>query len=274
MRNRGAYMTDVIGKCRRHAAGYSKGGPSRIDKHLKDSLTWEASVNQRDLREEFISSNPPTKGYLIFIENRKNGSKTTIPVLVNKEKGLVKEATSEKYGILDDVIDCLHVLTKDGNMVEWESKQIQVIDSNAHSETELQRLEEENTTRATDNNQMGRRLQGHWRKRVEKLYGSFCQVTGIKNRCLLRGSHIKRWADSTTQERLDENNGLILSVHIDAAFEFGLISFDDSGKILLSSEFSEEDMAKLNISGSEKINDLTERTRVYLKWHRERHGFH
>lgn len=90
---------------------------------------------------------------------------------------------------------------------------------------------------------------------------------------LLRASHIKRWVDSTDQERLDENNGLLLAAHIDLAFESGLISFGADGHILLSPNLAETDTRVLGVTGKEAIGDLSESTRRYLVHHRNPHGF-
>ena len=52
----------------------------------------------------------------------------------------------------------------------------------------------------------------------------------------LRASHIKPWAVATNQERLDGNNGLMLSPHVDLLFDQGYISFMRSGDVLASEE--------------------------------------
>lgn len=49
-----------------------------------------------------------------------------------------------------------------------------------------------------------------------------CAVTSLAVPDLLRASHIKPWADcSTDTERLDVFNGLLLAAHLDAAFDRG-----------------------------------------------------
>ncbi|WP_306755463.1 HNH endonuclease signature motif containing protein [Paracoccus actinidiae] len=50
----------------------------------------------------------------------------------------------------------------------------------------------------------------------------------------LRASHIKPWRASTTYEKLDGNNGLLLSLHIGHLFDQGFISFADDGALLVS----------------------------------------
>jgi putative restriction endonuclease len=62
-----------------------------------------------------------------------------------------------------------------------------------------------------------------------------CCVTGLMVPELLRASHIKPWADcSSDDERLDVFNGLLLAPHLDALFDGGWITFDDSGHAVIS----------------------------------------
>ena len=49
-------------------------------------------------------------------------------------------------------------------------------------------------------------------------------------------SHIVPWKDSSDQERRDVNNGILLSPTYDALFDKHLISFDDTGSIIISSK--------------------------------------
>ena len=69
---------------------------------------------------------------------------------------------------------------------------------------------------------MARRGQGKFRSRV-KLIEQTCRVTGVSSEDLLTASHIKRWRDSDNQERLDGNNGLFLSPHVDRLFDQGFV---------------------------------------------------
>ena len=71
------------------------------------------------------------------------------------------------------------------------------------------------------------------------------------------------------REAGDAYNGLFLAAHIDAAFEVGLISFSDTGKMLISPEFAAADRAAIGLPASAKLPHLPERTRSYLTWHRE-----
>ena len=97
--------------------------------------------------------------------------------------------------------------------------------------------------------------QGLFRKRLLEKFNSTCIISGISAKRLLIASHIKPWAVSNNDERLSEENGLLLSPTYDKLFDYGLISFSDAGMIIISSQLNASDAAKLNIvSGS--IYDL------------------
>jgi putative restriction endonuclease len=61
-----------------------------------------------------------------------------------------------------------------------------------------------------------------------------CRITGVTNPIHLRTSHCKPWRDSNNEERLDGENGLLLTPTIDHLFDRGFISFEDSGVLIVS----------------------------------------
>lgn len=109
--------------------------------------------------------------------------------------------------------------------------------------------------------------QQRFRREVLDYFDNVCPITGSS--ALLRASHIKPWSASSNEERLNPSNGLALSPTYDAAFDKGLITFDDTGSIVLSPK-SERDLKRLGITGSEKIPNLTSEHEAFLKWHREK----
>lgn len=76
--------------------------------------------------------------------------------------------------------------------------------------------------------------QGRFRRDVERLWGAGCSVSGCAMREALRASHIKPWKSSDDDERLDGENGLLLTADLDALFDKGLISFTDAGEMLVA----------------------------------------
>ena len=75
--------------------------------------------------------------------------------------------------------------------------------------------------------------QGLFKGEVARLEPS-CRLTGLAEPRHLIASHMKPWSSSTNTERLDGCNGLMLSPHVDHLFDRGLISFRNSGSVLVS----------------------------------------
>lgn len=84
-----------------------------------------------------------------------------------------------------------------------------------------------------------RRGQEYFRDAVLNNFGGRCGVTELAVRELLVASHILPWGKHVA-ERLNVRNGLCLSRLHDAAFDRGLISFDDKFRLLLSPRLKAE----------------------------------
>ena len=115
--------------------------------------------------------------------------------------------------------------------------------------------------------------QGKFRQQVMQMWRNGCAVTGCQIAPILRASHIKAWRDcANKQERLDPDNGLMLSANLDALFDRGLISFAENGNMLVAADISEVDRKRLGLGLPLKIRPSARQSR-YLKYHREAHGF-
>jgi predicted restriction endonuclease len=112
--------------------------------------------------------------------------------------------------------------------------------------------------------------QGLFRKELIKKYNSSCVITGINEKKLLIASHVKPWAVCTNAERLSVENGLLLSPTFDKLFDCGLISFADSGRILISSQLPAEVVSKLHISATDTFNlKASQELKQNLEYHRD-----
>jgi len=111
--------------------------------------------------------------------------------------------------------------------------------------------------------------QEYHRQEMIKRWEGKCPVTGCSILAILKSSHIVPWSESNNEERLDVNNGILLSPDVDALFDRHLISFEDDGSIILSSKVTEKDLLALGIDTSVKIT-IKEGMKSYLKRHRER----
>jgi hypothetical protein len=108
--------------------------------------------------------------------------------------------------------------------------------------------------------------QNIFRDRLMRYWGEACPLTGIAEPALLRASHIKPWAQCDSDaERLDVHNGLLLSALWDAAFDAGLVTFDDEGIPMFSLVLT--DTARANLAWSSPLR-LTSQHRKQLSWHR------
>ena len=110
--------------------------------------------------------------------------------------------------------------------------------------------------------------QGAYRKRIIHRWEYKCAVTGFENLNLLIASHIVPWSDSSDNERLDVHNGLLLSPTYDALFDRHLISFENSGKIILSDIIEMQAYQKIGLTGNEKILNFSSPNQNYLDRHR------
>ena len=112
--------------------------------------------------------------------------------------------------------------------------------------------------------------QGQYRDKLLEKYEEKCIVTGIDKRKLLIASHIKPWAICSNDERIDIENGLILCPNMDKLFDCGLISFDNQGRMMISSFVGLENMNRLHISkGMEVDLRATRRLLAYMEYHRD-----
>jgi 5-methylcytosine-specific restriction protein A len=111
--------------------------------------------------------------------------------------------------------------------------------------------------------------QGAYRKRIIHRWEYKCAVTNFNKLDILIASHIVPWSKATDHERLDVNNGLLLSPTYDALFDKHLITFENNGKIILSDKIEFSAYQKIGITGKEKIDGLSEYNYHYLQKHQE-----
>jgi hypothetical protein len=110
--------------------------------------------------------------------------------------------------------------------------------------------------------------QGYFRNQLIEKFGRKCAVTESEIQSILIASHIVPWSESNDEEKLDVNNGILLSPLYDALFDRSLISFEDDGTILLSHELK-NDIENLGIDVTAKI-EVDEKMKPFLRRHRSR----
>ena len=111
--------------------------------------------------------------------------------------------------------------------------------------------------------------QGEFRQRVLAIEPN-CRVTLVNDPRFLRASHIKPWRDANNQERLDGNNGLMLTPTVDLLFDQGYMSFDNSGRIVLSARIDVTLWKWLRLPDvSDVAKPLTIGQRAFMEYHRD-----
>lgn len=94
-----------------------------------------------------------------------------------------------------------------------------------------------------------------------------CALCGVEAD-YTRASHVKPWASSTDYERLDIHNGLLLCPNHDHLFDKGLITFEETGNILISSTLSSSQQMCFNVNSMVRIQTADE-TQQYMAHHRQ-----
>jgi hypothetical protein len=112
-----------------------------------------------------------------------------------------------------------------------------------------------------------RRGQGEYRKGLESVESS-CRLTGVSDRRHVRASHIKPWCKSDDREKLDRNNGLLLSPHVDHLFDRGYISFTDHGDVMVSRHLHPGLLTAWGIELPAKASPFSAAQCAYLDFHR------
>lgn len=107
-----------------------------------------------------------------------------------------------------------------------------------------------------------------FREALLTYWNGRCPMTGIAEPRLLRASHIVPWARCASDaERLDVHNGLLLSALWDAAFDGGLVTFDEKGTPLASARLHASAIRALGIKHAPCLQ-LAPESRKRMAWHR------
>jgi len=144
-------------------------------------------------------------------------------------------------------------------ITEWEDTIEKLIESNSDiTDTERERLIK------------SRLGQGKFRADLLNIEQS-CRVTGVNNPTHLVASHTKPWRDSDNNERLDPENGFMLTPTIDHLFDRGFISFENNGDLIVSPVAHKESMHKMGLPDNHQLNvgGFSEGQKRYLEYHRE-----
>lgn len=140
----------------------------------------------------------------------------------------------------------------------WEHR----LEAAVETDTSLPPTERETIIRA-------RRGQGLFKERVMRIEER-CRITKVDNPVHLVASHCKPWRDSSNQERLNGDNGLLLTPSIDHLFDRGFIGFEDDGDLIISPVAHQPSLERMGIDTKRTVNvgGFTEGQRRFLDFHR------
>lgn len=143
-------------------------------------------------------------------------------------------------------------------LVEWEEHEIERVNAD-------QTLSE--TTRKAV--VQARRGQGIFKQRVMQIE-TRCRLTGVDRPEFLRASHCKPWRDANNTERLDGENGLLLTPDADHLFDRGFLTFEDRGDVVISPVAHVPSLVRMGLDPGRLANGagFSQGQRDYLAFHR------
>lgn len=112
-----------------------------------------------------------------------------------------------------------------------------------------------------------RKGQGIFRSRVKEVEDGW-RGSGMKDHQYLQVWHIKPWSVANNVERLDGNNGLLLSPHIGFLFVRGYVTFSGESDMIVSHQLGDDIAANWKIMNVNK-RQFTHKQKDYLRYHRE-----
>lgn len=112
--------------------------------------------------------------------------------------------------------------------------------------------------------------QGVFKSRVSQIE-THCRITHVHNHEHLVASHCKPWRDATNEERLDGQNGLLLTPSIDHLFDRGFIGFENNGELIISPVAHRPSLQLMGIDTENIVNvgNFTQGQKEYLSFHRD-----
>ena len=116
-----------------------------------------------------------------------------------------------------------------------------------------------------------RKKQSLFKKRLMGIEKE-CRLTRVRDLRFLRASHIKPWAlCATGDERVDGNNGLLLTPDADLLFDNGWITFQDGGRVEISGSLPRDVTNRLGFKFNNRSSGtFSEKQRSYLEFHRNK----
>lgn len=137
----------------------------------------------------------------------------------------------------------------------------------------LQKVHDDETIPVTEKEAvvLARRGQGKFKEAVLKIE-TRCRITKVDRIEHLRASHIRPWRDCEDhRQRLDGENGFLLTPSIDHLFDRGFISFENNGELLVSPAAHRISLNRMGIETDRRFNvgRFSQGQKQYLDYHRD-----
>jgi hypothetical protein len=88
---------------------------------------------------------------------------------------------------------------------------------------------------------------------LKRVWGNECSLTGLSAPRLVQACHVIPWTESSSQQKVSADNGLLLCAHLHALFDEHLIGFDRNGDLLLDSSLSSQLVDLIVSTGRTKL---------------------
>ncbi len=112
--------------------------------------------------------------------------------------------------------------------------------------------------------------QGIFRANVRQVERA-CRITKVERLEHLIASHTKPWRDSSNDERLDGENGLLLTPTFDHLFDRGFISFENRGAVIVSPVADHQSLRRMGIDPQHppEVGAFSSAQQKFMEYHRE-----
>ncbi|HEY1764491.1 MAG TPA: HNH endonuclease [Opitutaceae bacterium] len=112
--------------------------------------------------------------------------------------------------------------------------------------------------------------QGLFRQNLARIE-THCRVTRITEPTHLRASHTKPWRTSSDVERVNGENGFLLTPSIDHLFDRGFISFEDNGELIISPVANRGSLERMGVPCDRvsNVGSFSVGQQHFLSYHRD-----
>jgi putative restriction endonuclease len=207
-----------------------------------------------DLASRYAPLTPEGNGLQsVYLTQVSASLASTLFTLIGKEASSVADVGEEISKIERDSP------APERDIEEWEHRvEVAIAADSAIRETERTALVQ------------ARRGQGLFRDNVRSIERA-CRITKVERMEHLVASHVQPWRDSSNDQRLDGENGLLLTPTVDHLFDKGFISFEDSGQLIVSPVADPKSLKRMGVDSVGRVNvgAFSQGQRRYLEFHRE-----